>query len=138
MRNHRTCPGGHTVQKLCQFDVSRRLHLLRRCYVYRHSFDLEYPLGRISSDSSNTSIGTGTKYRWSLLILSVYYRICCIVVRERPHVEKVSSARLIVLSAYTPGANLTYLAPPPPRTIFHGCQIVHWDPRNAKNFCPQR
>ena len=27
---------------------------------------------------------------------------------------------------------------PPPRTIFHGCQIVHWDPRTAKNFCPQR
>ena len=35
-------------------------------------------------------------------------------------------------TCYTPGANLTYLAPP--RTIFHGCQIVHWDPRNAKNF----
>ena len=37
---------------------------------------------------------------------------------------------------YTPGANLTYLAPP--RTIFHGCHIIHLDPRNAKNFCPQR
>ena len=36
---------------------------------------------------------------------------------------------------FTSGANLTYLALP--RTIFHGCQIVHWDPRNAKNFCPQ-
>ena len=42
----------------------------------------------------------------------------------------------IYFKVITPGANLTYLAPP--RTIFHGCQIVHWDPRNAKNFCPQR
>ena len=29
----------------------------------------------------------------------------------------------------TPASNLGYLAPPPPhRTIFHGCQIVYWDP----------
>ena len=30
----------------------------------------------------------------------------------------------------TPGANLTYLAPP--RTIFHGCQIVHWEGGGAR------
>ena len=28
--------------------------------------------------------------------------------------------------------------PPPPRTNFHGCQIVHWDPLDAKRRCPQK
>ena len=28
--------------------------------------------------------------------------------------------------------------PPPPRTIFHGCQIVHWDPLDGKRRCPQK
>ena len=37
---------------------------------------------------------------------------------------------------YTPASNLGYLAPP--RTIFHGCQIVHWDPLDAKQRCPQK
>ena len=35
----------------------------------------------------------------------------------------------------TPGSSLGYLASP--RTIFHGCQIVHWDPLNMKQSCPQ-
>ena len=39
---------------------------------------------------------------------------------------------------FTPASNLGYLAPPPPRTIFHGCQIVHWDPLDAKQRCPQK
>ena len=26
----------------------------------------------------------------------------------------------------------------PPRTIFHGCQIVHWDPLDGKLRCPQK
>ena len=39
------------------------------------------------------------------------------------------------LKYYTPASNLGYLAPP--RTIFYGCQIVHWDPLNAKRRCPQ-
>ena len=26
----------------------------------------------------------------------------------------------------------------PPRTIFHGCQIVHWDPLDGKRRCPQK
>ena len=26
----------------------------------------------------------------------------------------------------------------PPRTIFHGCQIVYWDPLNEKLRCPQK
>ena len=38
----------------------------------------------------------------------------------------------------TPASNLGYLAPPPPRTIFHGCQIVHWDPLDGKRRCPQK
>ena len=38
---------------------------------------------------------------------------------------------------YTPASNLGYLAPPP-RTIFHGCQIVHWDPLDAKQRCPKK
>ena len=25
-----------------------------------------------------------------------------------------------------------------PRTIFHGCQIVQWDPLNAKLSCPKK
>ena len=37
---------------------------------------------------------------------------------------------------YTPASNLGYLAPP--RTIFHGCQIVHWDPLGGKRRCPQK
>ena len=37
---------------------------------------------------------------------------------------------------YTPASNLGYLAPP--RTIFHGCQIVHWDPLDGKRRCPQK
>ena len=37
----------------------------------------------------------------------------------------------------TPASNLGYLAPPP-RTIFHGCQIVHWDPLDGKRRCPQK
>ena len=28
-----------------------------------------------------------------------------------------------------PASNLGYLAAPNPRTIFHGCQIVHWYPQ---------
>ena len=40
---------------------------------------------------------------------------------------------------YTPASKLGYLAPPPPpRTIFHGCQIVHWDPLDAKQRCPKK
>ena len=32
-----------------------------------------------------------------------------------------------------------YLAPPPRRrTVFHGYQIVHWDPLNAKQRCPKK
>ena len=38
---------------------------------------------------------------------------------------------------FTPASNLGYLAPPP-RTIFHGCQIVHWDPLDGKRRCPQK
>ena len=26
----------------------------------------------------------------------------------------------------------------PPRTIFHWCQIVHWDPLDGKRRCPQK
>ena len=26
----------------------------------------------------------------------------------------------------------------PPRTIFHECQIVHWDPLDGKRRCPQK
>ena len=37
---------------------------------------------------------------------------------------------------YTPASNLGYLAPP--RTIFHGCQIVHWDPLDGKRRCPKK
>ena len=32
----------------------------------------------------------------------------------------------------TPVANLTYLASP--KTIFHGCHIIYWGPRNANIF----
>ena len=35
-----------------------------------------------------------------------------------------------------PGSNLGYLATP--KAIFHGCQIVHWDPLNVKRSCPQQ
>ena len=35
----------------------------------------------------------------------------------------------------TPASNLCYLAPP--RTIFHGCQIVHCDPLDGKRRCPK-
>ena len=38
--------------------------------------------------------------------------------------------------ASTPASNLGYLAPP--RTIFHGCQIVRWDPLDGKRRCPQK
>ena len=41
---------------------------------------------------------------------------------------------IILRSIYTPASNLGYLAPP--RTIFHGCQIVHWDPLDGKRRCP--
>ena len=43
---------------------------------------------------------------------------------------------LIAQHAITPASNLGYLAPP--RTIFHGCQIVHWDPLDAKRRCLQK
>ena len=39
--------------------------------------------------------------------------------------------------AHTPASNLGNLAPPP-RTIFHGCQIVHLDPLDGKRRCPQK
>ena len=42
------------------------------------------------------------------------------------------------IDTITPASNLGYLAPPPPRTIFHGCQIVHWDPLDGKRRCPQK
>ena len=35
----------------------------------------------------------------------------------------------------TMASNLGYLETA--RTIFHGCQIVYWDPLNAKRSCPQ-
>ena len=34
-----------------------------------------------------------------------------------------------------PGSNLGYLAP---QDNFFGCQIVRWDPLNAKLMCPQK
>ena len=37
---------------------------------------------------------------------------------------------------YYPG--IQFRLPCTPRTIFHGCQIVHWDPLNAKRRCPQK
>ena len=40
------------------------------------------------------------------------------------------------MKGITPASNLGYLAPP--RTIFHGCQIVHWDPQDGKRRCPQK
>ena len=36
----------------------------------------------------------------------------------------------------TPASNLGYLVSP--RKIFHGCQIVHWDPLSAKQSCSQK
>ena len=44
--------------------------------------------------------------------------------------------RKIEDTPHTPASNLGYLAPP--RTIFHGCQIVHWDPLGGKRRCPQK
>ena len=40
------------------------------------------------------------------------------------------------LNCFTLASNLGYLASP--RTIFHGCQIVHWDPWNVKRWCPKK
>ena len=47
--------------------------------------------------------------------------------------------QITVYIRFTPASNLGYLAPPPPpRTIFHGCQIVHWDPLDGKRRCPKK
>ena len=48
----------------------------------------------------------------------------------------LNSSIVFVAISYTPASNLGYLAPP--RTIFHGCQIVHWDPLDGKRRCPQK
>ena len=37
-----------------------------------------------------------------------------------------------------PGIQFRLPCNPPPRTIFHGCQIVHWDPLDGKRRCPQK
>ena len=41
-----------------------------------------------------------------------------------------------IIEANTLASHLGYLAPP--RTIFHECQIVHWDPLDGKRSCPQK
>ena len=47
----------------------------------------------------------------------------------------VSGCEFVIFPLY-PGIQLRL--PCTPRTIFHGCQIVHWDPLNAKRKCPQK
>ena len=51
-----------------------------------------------------------------------------------------SKYRLLVQIEFQPNFfqafNLGFLAPS--RTIFHGRQIVHWDPLNGKQTCPQK
>ena len=37
-----------------------------------------------------------------------------------------------------PGNQFKLPCAPPPRTFLHGCQIVHWDPLNAKRSCPKQ
>ena len=37
-----------------------------------------------------------------------------------------------------PGIQFRLPCTPPPRTIFHGCQIVYWDPLDGKRRCPQK
>ena len=37
---------------------------------------------------------------------------------------------------YYPG--IQFRLPCTPRTSFHGCQIVHWDPLDAKRRCPKK
>ena len=39
---------------------------------------------------------------------------------------------------YYPGIQFRLPCTPPPRTIFHGCQIVHWDPLDGKRRCPKK
>ena len=39
-------------------------------------------------------------------------------------------------SIYYPG--IQFRLPCTPRTIFHGCQIVHLDPLDGKRRCPQK
>ena len=41
------------------------------------------------------------------------------------------------VSTNTPGTQFR-LPCTPPWTIFHGCQIVHWDPLDGKRRCPQK
>ena len=37
-----------------------------------------------------------------------------------------------------PGIQFRLPCTPAPRTIFHGCQIVHWDPLDAKQRRPKK
>ena len=33
---------------------------------------------------------------------------------------------------------IQFRLPCTPRTIFHGCQVVYWDPLDAKQRCPKK
>ena len=65
------------------------------------------------------------------LALTFIKRICAYAIST-----KISCTGPILTETCTPTSNLGYLAPP--RTIFHGCQIVYWDPLDAKRRCPQK
>ena len=41
-------------------------------------------------------------------------------------------------TAPTSYPGIKFRLPCTPRTIFHGCQIVYWEPLNAKRMCPQK
>ena len=86
----------------------------------------------IHYDLFNYVVGTVKKKGHGKIVRSMHYAIYMMGI-----CKFISGDSKWGLDCSTPGANFD-LPCTPPRTIFHGCQIVHWDPRNAKNFCPQR
>ena len=59
------------------------------------------------------------------------------ITKQRPCTKPQQAFWATINNEYTPASNLGYLAPPP-RTIFNGCQIVHWDPLDWNRRCPQK
>ena len=116
-----------------------------------NSFFAEHQFSRLLPVSENAHNSWTAWYIWSKFCILTYFNIvqslvCKIVTSLCQELFWLLVKMLIILEPqhifwsnfaylYTPASNLGYLATP--RTIFHGCQIVHWDPLNAKRSYPQ-
>ena len=72
------------------------------------------------------------RFLWVLITYVLIDKIRKIVINH--------TLSLSYLDAWLKYSGIQFRLPctPTPRTIFHGCQIVHWNPLDGKRRCPQK